>query len=101
MAKKRKVRTRTRTVTRTITRTRGILSNSLVSGAIAGAIASIIPDDVLWGMGDALGVTATGYLMNNRTLQTLGAFMLGAKIPSAIGGLFGGKKGGTSPSGFL
>jgi len=99
MAKKRKTRTRTRTVVRTVRR--GLISNSLVAGAIGGAIASVIPDDALWGLGDGLAVTATGYLMRNRTLQTLGAFMLGAKIPSMIGGLFGGKKGGTSLSGFL
>ena len=99
MAKKRKTRTRTRTVTRVVRR--GLISNSLIAGAIGGAIASVIPDDALWGFGDGLGVTAVGYLMRNKTLQTLGAFMIGAKIPSAIGGLFSGKKGGTSPSGFL
>jgi len=98
MAKKRKTRTRTRTVVRTVRR--GLISNSLIAGAIGGAIASVIPDDALWGFGDGLGVTAVGYLMRNKTLQTLGAFMIGAKIPSAIGGIFG-KKGGTSPSGFL
>ena len=98
MAKKRKTRTRTRTVVRTVRR--GLISNSLIAGAIGGAIASVIPDDALWGFGDGLGVTAVGYLMRNKTLQTLGAFMIGAKIPSVVGGLFG-KKGGTSPSGFL
>jgi len=98
MAKRRKTRTRTRTVTRVVRR--GLISNSLIAGAIGGAIASVIPDDALFGFGDGLGVTAVGYLMRNRTLETLGAFMIGAKIPSMVGGLFG-KKGGTSPSGFL
>ena len=98
MAKRRKTRTRTRTVTRVVRR--GLISNSLIAGAIGGAIASVIPDDALFGFGDGLGVTAVGYLMRNRTLETLGAFMIGAKIPSVVGGLFG-KKGGTSPSGFL
>ena len=98
MAKRRKTRTRTRTVTRVVRR--GLISNSLIAGAIGGAIASVIPDDALFGLGDGIAVTATGYLMRNKTLQTLGAFMIGAKIPSMMGGLFG-KKGGTSPSGFL
>ena len=98
MAKKRKTRTRTRTVVRTVRR--GLISNSLIAGAIGGAIASVIPDDALWGFGDALGVTAVGYLMRNKTLEVLGAFMLGSKLIPAFSGLFG-KKGGTSPSGFL
>ena len=98
MAKRRKTRTRTRTVTRVVRR--GLISNSLIAGAIGGAIASVIPDDALWGFGDALAVTATGYLMRNKTLEVLGAFMLGSKLIPAFGGLFG-KKGGTSPSGFL
>ena len=98
MAKRRKTRTRTRTVTGVVRR--GLISNSLIAGAIGGAIASVIPDNALWGFGDGLGVTAVGYLMKNKTLQTLGAFMIGAKIPSVVGGLFG-KKGGASPSGFL
>jgi len=80
---------------------RGLISNSLIAGVIGGAIASVIPDDALWGFGDALGVTVTGYLMRNRTLQTLGAFMIGSKLIPAFGGLFSGKKSGTSPSGFL
>lgn len=98
MAKRRKVRTHTRTVVRTVRR--GLISNSLISGVIAGAIASVIPDDAIWGLGDALGVTAVGYLMNNKALQTFGSFMLGAKILPNLSGLFG-KKGGTAPSGFL
>ncbi len=98
MAKRRKTKTRTRTIVRTVRR--GLISNSLIAGAIGGAIASVIPDDALWGLGDGLGVTAVGYLMRNRTLQTLGAFMIGAKLIPMVGGLFG-KKGGTSPSGFL
>jgi len=99
MAKKRKTRTRTRTVTRVVRR--GLISNSLIAGAIGGAIASVIPDDALWGFGDALGVTAVGYLMRNKTLEVLGAFMLGSKLIPVMGGLFSGKKSGTSPSGFL
>ena len=97
---KRRSRTRTRTIVRTVTRTRSLLSGSLIAGAIGGAIASIIPDDALWGLGDGIGVTVAGYLMKNKTLQTLGAFMIGAKLMPAISGIFG-KKGGTSPSAFL
>ena len=94
-AKKRK--TRTRTVIRTVRR--GIIGKGLLGGIIAGAISSFIPDDAIFGLGDALGVTAVGYFMNNKTLQTLGGFLLGGKLIGALGGIFGHK--GTSPSGFL
>ena len=97
MAKRRK--TRTRTVTRVITRRGGF--GAIVNGVIAGAVASIIPDSALWGLGDAIGVTAVGYLTKNKTIQALGGFMLGGKLLSAIGSELFGKKGGTSPSGFL
>ncbi|RLG70525.1 MAG: hypothetical protein DRO04_01795 [Candidatus Iainarchaeum archaeon] len=97
MAKRRRSRTRTRTVVRTVRRS--LISNSLIAGAVGGAIASIIPDDALFGFGDGLGVFAVGHLMKNKTLQTLGAFMIGAKLIPAFSGIFGRK--GSSPSSFL
>jgi len=98
MPAKKKTRTKTRTVIRTVRR--GIIGKGLLSGIVAGTICSFIPDDAIFGLGDALGVTAVGYFMNNKTLQTLGGFLLGGKLIGALSGIFG-HKGGSSPSGFL
>ena len=101
MARRRYPRTRTRYVRakRTYRKARGwgkggIVGN-VIDGVLVGAIQGIVPNNALWGYGDALVPIGVGWFRKNAVLQTIGGYQLGLKIAQGMtaGGASPGFKG--------
>lgn len=57
---------------------------TILDGAIVGGIQGMIPDDALWGYGDALVPIGVGWFRKNDTLKTIGGYQLGLKIAESL-----------------
>lgn len=101
MARRKRRYTRTRTVYRTVrSRSRSLFGagafKNILNGVIGGAVIGFVPDDAVFGFGDALALSGIGWFTGDRTLQTLGGMMLGEKL---LGRFPGG--GSSSGDGWL
>lgn len=83
-------RSRTRTVTKYV-RSRGSkaslksLINPMIAGVVTGVAQSFIPNNALGGYADSLVPIGVGYVMNDKALQTIGAYQLGIKLAGSVG----------------
>lgn len=101
MAKRKSSGTRTRTVTKYVrSRASGkslkAMTKPLMAGVVTGVVQQLVPNGALGGYGDALVPVATGYIMNDKTLMTIGAYQLGAKLASGfnVSGITTSSQGG-------
>lgn len=89
--KKRVVRMarRRRTYRRRISRARGFggggVVGNVLDGVIVGAVQGMVPNNALWGFGDALVPIGVGWFRKNKVLQTIGGYQLGLKIAGGFG----------------
>ncbi len=90
MAAKRKVVYRYKKAKRSVSRARGFggggVMGNVLDGMLTGAAQGMIPDNALWGYGDALVPIGVGWFRKNKTLQTIGGYQLGLKIAQGFSG---------------
>jgi hypothetical protein len=60
------------------------LMGNVLDGAVVGAVQGMVPDNALWGYGDALVPIGVGWFRKNPVLQTIGGYQLGLKIASSM-----------------
>ena len=90
MARRTRTKTRYRTVKKYVRRAgKGSLKGAtkpILAGLVTGAVQSVIPDDMLGGYADSLAPLGVGYIMNDKTLMTIGGYQIGLKLASGFTG---------------
>ncbi|GAG82096.1 unnamed protein product [marine sediment metagenome] len=69
---------------------KGGIINNVVDGLIVGTVQNFVPNDALFGFGDALVPLGVGWFRKNPTLQVIGGYQLGLKIAGKMTGVTGG-----------
>lgn len=81
---------RRRTYRKKVSRARGFggggVVGNVLDGVIVGAVQGMVPNNALWGYGDALVPIGVGWFRKNKVLQTIGGYQLGLKIASGFAG---------------
>lgn len=58
----------------------------IIGGVATGVVQSFIPNDMLGGFADSAAPLAVGYMLNDKTLMTIGGYQIGLKLAQGIGG---------------